>query len=168
MNETPKQYTARLLGYIEGKRPLQTIAATPLKLKRFVKGLSRARLLKRSKPGTWSAAEIIAHLAEAELVIGYRIRKILEKGGTPIQAFDQNKWQKNAGYLHNDPALSLELFTTLRRSNLRLLTSIPKKKWKSYGMHSERGKETIERIVDLEAGHDINHLQQLRKLLRIL
>ncbi len=164
MNETPKQYTSRLLSYIEGRKPLRVIAATPAKLKTLTRGISGKQLRKRPAPGVWSAVEIIAHLAETELVIGYRIRKILEKSGTPIQAFEQDLWQKSAGYLHNNPALALELFATLRKSNVRLLTSLPRRKWKCYGMHAERGKETIEKVVHLEAGHDINHLRQLRRL----
>jgi hypothetical protein len=32
-------------------------------------------------------------------------------------------------------------------------------------MHAERGKETIEQVVRLLAGHDLNHLRQIEKIL---
>lgn len=166
MNETPKQYTTRLLGYIKGRKPLGVLKTTPGKVRSLMKKAARAKMQKRPKPGRWSAAEIIAHLAESELVIGYRLRKVLEKSGTPIQAYEQDDWQKNAGYLHRNPGEALELFAVLRKNNLALISSIPRSKWKNYGVHSERGKESVAQMVDLYAGHDINHLRQLQPLLK--
>ena len=52
----------------------------------------------------------------------------------------------------------------LRTSNLALLKSLPKKLWENYGMHQERGKETVAHIVRMYAGHDVNHLQQVEKI----
>ena len=31
-------------------------------------------------------------------------------------------------------------------------------------MHAERGEETVERILQMMAGHDINHVKQIEKL----
>lgn len=166
MQETPKQYTRRILSYIEGRKPLRVQQATPKKLERLILRLSRQQLRKRPAPGTWSIAEILAHLAETELVGGYRMRMILSKNGTPIQAFDQDVWARNSNYARQDPRRSLQMFRTLRESNLSLLKSLPRKKWNHYGLHAERGKETITRVVEMFAGHDINHLRQIERLAR--
>ncbi len=120
----------------------------------------------RPDPDRWSIGEILAHLAEAEVVGGYRMRMILGANGTPIQAFDQNIWAKNSDYARQDPLKSLELFRVLRQANLALLKSIPKKMWNYYGMHQERGKETIARVVRMHAGHDINHTRQIESMVR--
>lgn len=77
MNETPQQYTQRILGYMEGKQPLAVQAATAKKLDRLIKGVSTAKLRKRPAPEKWSLSEIVAHLADAEIVGGFRIRLIL-------------------------------------------------------------------------------------------
>jgi hypothetical protein len=53
----------------------------------------------------------------------------------------------------------------VRGANLALLKSLTPEEWKHYGMHSERGQETIEHIVRLYAGHDLNHLQQIERIL---
>ena len=108
--------------------------------------------------------EILAHMADAELVIGYRMRLILASNGTTIQAFDQDAWAETFGYSRCDPKVSLETFRALRESNLRLLSSVPKQSWKNYGEHSERGRETVDHIVKMIAGHDLNHLQQVEKI----
>ena len=165
MAETIRQYVRRILGYVEGRNPLQVQQATPRRLARLIHGRSRARLARRPAPGKWSVAEILAHLAEAEMVGGYRMRMILSASGTPIQAFDQDKWARVSNYARQDPRQSLELFSALRRGNLALLRSLKPRQWRMYGMHAERGKETVARIATMFAGHDINHTRQIEKIL---
>jgi hypothetical protein len=166
MKETVQQYIRRMLGYVEGRNPLEVQQATPGRLARLIRGRSRAQLSRRPAPGKWSVAEILAHLAESEMVGGYRMRMILSAGGTPIQAFDQDKWAKVGNYARRDPKQSLELFSALRRSNLLLLRSLKPRQWRMYGMHAERGKETVARVATMFAGHDINHTRQIEKILR--
>lgn len=165
MPETPLEYRKRVLSYIEGQDPLKLQAATPQKLERLVKGVPSARLRKRPAPEKWSVAEILAHLADSELVGGYRLRMILGAPGTPIQAFDQDVWVRAGHYEKRDPRKSLEHFRALREANLGLLKSLESEQWKQYGMHSERGEETIETIVRMFAGHDLNHLRQIERIL---
>ncbi len=164
MQETPQQYTKRVLGYVARQKPLHVQGATAERIERLIRPLTRQQMSKRPAPGKWSIGEILAHLAESELVGGYRIRMILSASGTPIQAFDQDIWAKNSNYARQDPRKSLHLFRTLRQANLSLLKSLPRKKWNCYGMHAERGKETIARVAAMFAGHDVNHLQQIERM----
>jgi len=161
MKETPKQYIKRILENLGKKDPLRVQAATVKRIERLVRRLSRARMRRRPARGKWSIAEILAHLADTELVGGYRIRTILSKNGTPIQAFDQDDWARDGKYAERDPRRSLAVFCTLREANLRLLKSLSRRQWSNYGMHAERGKETIRRVVEMFAGHDLNHLRQI-------
>ena len=165
MKETPQQYTQRILGHAAGKPSLAIQAATAKKLDRLIKGVSTAKLRKRPAPETWSVGEILAHLADAEIVGGFRMRMILGAPGTPIAAFDQDSWVIAGHYAKRDPRKSLEQFRAVREANLALLKSLTPDQWKHYGMHSERGQETIEHIVRMFAGHDINHLQQIEQIL---
>jgi len=87
MPETPQQYTQRMLAHSQGKDPLRLQQGTPRKLAALIKRLNKKQLAKRPAPAKWSIAEILAHLADAELVIGYRIRLILASNGTAIQAY---------------------------------------------------------------------------------
>ena len=52
----------------------------------------------------------------------------------------------------------------LREANLAMLKALPKNLWENYGMHQERGKETIAHIVRMFAGHDLNHLAQVEHI----
>jgi uncharacterized damage-inducible protein DinB len=164
MKETPQQYTKRILGYVEGRNPLKVQRETPKKLRRLTKSLSRKQLKTRPAPDRWSIAEILAHLTDAELVGGWRMRLILGSSGAPLQAYDQNVWAERFDYANRDPKDSLKLFRLLRESNLALLKSMPQKLWENYGMHAERGKETLAQIVRLYAGHDLNHLRQVEAI----
>jgi hypothetical protein len=164
MKETVEQYVRRIRGYVGGKDSLRVQAATPGHIRKLVRRLPSRRLKRRPAAGKWSITEILAHLAEVELVGGYRIRMILGAPGTLIQAFDQDVWAKVARYRELDARKSLEMFCVLRERNLTLLRSLKPRQWKQYGMHEERGRESVARIVEMFAGHDMNHLKQIERL----
>ena len=165
MKETPQQYIRRITGNVEGKKPLAVQAATARKLERLIKGVPTGKLRKRPAADKWSVGEIVAHLGDAEIVIGFRMRLVLGAPGTPIVAYDQDSWRASGRYEKRDPRKSVELFRAVREANLALLKSLTSEQWKQYGMHSERGQETIEQIVRMTAGHDVNHLQQIERIL---
>ena len=70
MSETPQQYTQRMLSHIAGKNPLRLQRATHGKLVTLTKRLNQKQLIRRPAADKWSIAEILAHLADAELVTG--------------------------------------------------------------------------------------------------
>ena len=165
MNETAQQYTQRILGYVEDKQPLEVQAATAEKLERLIKDVPATKLRERPAADKWSVSEIVAHLGDAEIVTGFRMRLILGAPGAPIAAYDQDSWVTSGHYEKRDPRKSVEQFRAVREANLALLESLTPGQWKHCGMHSERGQETIEFIVRMAAGHDINHLQQIERIL---
>ncbi len=164
-SETAQQYIQRIIAHAEGKQPLAVQAATAKKLERSIKGVPTGKLRKRPAADKWSVSEIAAHLADAEIAIGWRMRLILGAPGTPVAAFDQDAWVTSLHYEKRDPRKSVEQFRVLREANLALLKSLKPEQWKHYGMHSERGQETIEHMVRLTAGHDLNHLRQIERIL---
>jgi hypothetical protein len=154
MKKTPQQYTQRILSYIEGQEPLAVQAATAERFAQLIEGVSTSELRRRPAVDKWSVSEIITHLADGEIVGGFRVRFILGSPGSPVVAYDQDKWVATGHYEKRDPQKSLELFRVLREANLALLESLKPEQWKQYGMHSERGKESIEHIVPMFAGHE--------------
>jgi hypothetical protein len=166
MQETVQEYTNRLLSYAEGKDPLRMQQAAPKKLAALVKGKTRKQLSRRPAPEKWSIAEIMAHLADAEVAIAWRLRQVLANNAVPIQAYDQDLWAKTFDYARRDPRQSLANWRALREANLTLLQSVPRKLWENYGVHQERGKESVGHIVRMVAGHDLNHLRQIEAVLK--
>jgi hypothetical protein len=165
MNETVQQYSQRILGHVEGKDPLKTQSATPKTLESLLKRAPASKLRKRPAPDKWSVAEILAHLADTEIVVGWRIRSILGAPGTAIQAFDQDAWAAAGNYAKRDPRKSIEQFRAVREANLALYKSLSPEQWKHFGLHAERGEESLQRILHMMAGHDINHILQIERIL---
>ena len=165
MTETVQQYTQRILGYVSGQEPLKVLSSTPTKLERLVGRVSAAQARKKPAPGKWSIGEVAAHLADVEIVIGWRVRSVLGAPGTPIQAYDQDAWAAAGNYEKRSPKESISLFRALRAANLALYKSLSAEQWQMYGMHSERGQESVERIVRMVAGHDLNHVQQIERII---
>jgi hypothetical protein len=164
--ETPAEYTRRILGYAEGKDAWAILETTAGRLREVVGSTSDAVLRRRPAPGRWSPAEIMAHLADSELVGSYRFRTIIAHNGADIQAYDQDEWAASLAYEQIDPAESVDLFEATRTANLRLLRRIDPRLHENYGMHAERGRESVSHMIRLYAGHDLNHLAQIDALVR--
>ena len=157
-------YSKRILGNILHRDPLSICKKTPAGLKRLTNGLTRKELQTPSGKGKWPMSYILANLCDAELVMGYRMRKVIAESGGTIQAYDQDKWAGSLRYDEADCLAKVELFGVLRKSHLTLLKSLSRREWQRFGIHSERGKETVERMVQMLAGHDVNHLTQLKHI----
>jgi hypothetical protein len=127
-------------------------------------GVSQTDLARRPAPGKWSIQEIICHLADVEVVNGWRYRMILAQSGSPLTAFDQDRWANETAYQRQDPALALEAFTGLRRRHLALIRQTPRSAWTRFGVHEERGRITFRDLVEWEAAHDLNHLAQVDRI----
>ena len=164
--EAANAYKARILSYQAGADFLALQTAAPEKLASLTGDLSAEQLARRLAPGKWSIQELAAHLADDELVGGYRMRMILSSPGIAIQAFDQDIWARTGRYARIDTKASVEMFRILRQANLALLRSLTTAEWNLHGIHAERGAESIRDIAMYYAGHDLNHFQQIEAIRR--
>ncbi len=165
MQETVEQYKKRRASFVEGRDPLKLQAAAPARLAKLLKGVSPAKARKRPAPDKWSISEIVAHIADTELVGGYRMRAILGQPGTPIIGFDQDTWVTALHYDKRNLKNSFAQYRALREANLALLKSLTPEQWKHAGLHNERGEESVETIARMFSGHDINHIEQIERIL---
>ena len=163
MSETAQQYIERIHRTLGDRDPVESMRQMMAEVQSMQAHLSNPRFV-TAPERKWSGPEILSHLAEGELVYAWRLRTILADSGTNIPGYDQNVWVENSKYLQKLPALSLELFLTLRKANLALLGSLPPKQWNAFGIHSERGRESVTDLTKMMAGHDINHLKQLQAI----
>jgi len=164
MQETAQQYIGRILGHVEGQDAIKVQRASAARLKKLIRGLTPKQLRWQPEPGKWSIAEIVAHLADVEIVASWRLRSIIGSNGITIQPFDQDVWASVFQYGKRDPKQSAELFRVLRENNLAMLKSLPPEAWERHGMHLERGKETIAHLTRMFAGHDMNHIAQIERI----
>jgi hypothetical protein len=161
---TGSEYIKLLLETLADRDPLAVQESTPGKLREAIVGLDDATLRRPEKPGKWSILEVIQHLADSDLVLGYRIRMIVAHKVPDIQGYDQDLWARELDYGSRRVADALEDFRSLRESNVRLLRSFGPDKLERYGNHSERGRESVAQMIKLYAGHDLVHLKQIERI----
>ncbi len=157
-------YVAAILDLLGSREPLSVARDTPAALRRAIDGLSPAALRTPERPGKWSIAHVLQHLADSDLVWGWRVRLILAQDRPPLTGYDQDLWAEHLHYEESDPFESLETFTVLRRGNLRLVERASPSDLKRVGVHVERGEESLEHLLRLYAGHDLLHLNQVARI----
>jgi len=155
-------YTSRILGLLGDKPFLGILESTPAKLQRHFERLGTQGLKKSYGPGKWTAAQIFEHLADAEMAIGFRTRQAVAETNHRIQPFDQDLWARN--YLRQDPAAAVKACVALRGWNLSFWRTLGPEDFARVAFHPERGDESVETILKLLAGHDLNHLAQLEQI----
>lgn len=158
-------YSSQLLAYTEGKDPLAMQGEAPEFLSALISGVEQSRLKARPAPGKWSVCEILAHLAEDELTSTWRYRQMIEKPGVVLAGFDQDLWANLGRYDSWTAAEALQMFWLLREANVRMLKALTPEQWECHGEHAERGKITVRSLARHMAGHDVNHINQIRRIL---
>jgi hypothetical protein len=148
--------------FLDG-RPIDTILAdSPGKIAELLAAIGPARDSTPPAPGKWSPAEIVSHLADCEIVFAFRLKQTLAEDAPTIQPFDQEKWA--ATYAGIPANVALTTFTALRIWNLLLIRAALPAAAGRIMTHPERGTMTFETVVETMAGHDLNHLGQLRRM----
>ncbi len=158
------EYTAAILDLLGSADPMTVLRRTEPALREIVAACSLAQLSRPEAPGKWSMRQVLQHLADSELVWGYRLRMMLAHERPSITGYDQDLWAERLRYDEADPADAIAEFGTLRRSNLRLLERATPSDMARVYVHAERGEERVDHLVKLYAGHDLLHLRQLDRI----
>lgn len=143
---------------------LAKLAGAPKQLERLTSGLSPRRSTTRPAPDKWSIKELACHLADCELVYGFRYRKILSEPDAALMPFDQDAWAKCLQYQAQSLKSALAAFGALRQAHVALFRMLPEPDWDKSGQHPEYGPLTLRQLVSHLADHDQTHLAQLERL----
>jgi hypothetical protein len=115
-------------------------------------------------PGKWTIRQIMAHLADAELVGAHRLRLVIAEENPALTAFDQEAWTRNLDYERRRPTQSLDTFRRLRAENYELLKGLPESAFERTGAHTENGPMTLRSLLEGYAGHAESHARQLQAI----
>ncbi|MGA7238087.1 MAG: DinB family protein [Bryobacteraceae bacterium] len=148
--------------YLGPRDAMETVALTPTRVEALLGTIGKERESQAPAPGKWSAREIVAHLADCELVFAFRLRQTLAEDNPTIQPFDQEKWA--ATYGAYDARAAMETFAALRHWNLALIRSLKSEQRQRKMTHPERGEMTFQTVVETMGGHDLNHIGQLDRI----
>ncbi len=125
-------------------------------------GISERELDSRPAPGTWSAREIVHHLADSEMTSAIRLRRLIAEENPQIQGYDQDEFARRLYYARPIRA-SLDAFRAARETTTEILDHLTETQWKREGTHSESGQYTVERWLEIYAEHAHNHADQIRR-----
>ena len=150
---------------LEGRDPIESLRKGPKRMKKLLKDYSEKQLAKQPAPGKWSAKEVMAHMADGEVILGARIRFIAAMDNPSIPGYDQDRFVERLGIDKVKTKALVDAFTNMRAINVALLERLPKEAFARVGHHSERGIESVETMVTMYAGHDFLHEAQLVRTL---
>ena len=152
-------YLGRMLAYVEGIDTMEALADGAARVEVAVRRLGPAGLGRRRAPGAWTGAQVLAHLADSELAIGFRARQILTQEPHVVQEYDEAAWAS----LHTDIDVeaALAAFLAARRWNLLLFRTLSAAQLDRAGNHPKRGDERLATTLRALAGHTFNHLAQI-------
>ena len=159
-------YVASLMEALGSRDALETLAATPRALADAAAGLTPAQAGTPEASGKWSVRQVVQHLADSELVSGFRYRMVLAQDAPLLPGYDQDLWAIRLGYADSDIPTVLVDFTRLRESNLRLLVRATTSDFERVMRHAERGDEPLAKVIRMHAGHDLVHLRQIARIRR--
>ena len=159
----PQAYREKIFKFVGDRNPLELMAQTASRLEEIVREHPPAVLRARPFEGKWTANEVIGHLVDSEWVYGYRLRLILSEENPTILGTDQDAWVSRQRHNEREPAELVGIFRTLREFNLAVWKRTSHADLERTGQHNERGPESLGVMLRLLAGHDLSHLDQIRR-----
>jgi len=124
-------------------------------------GATDAELDAHPAPGKWSAREIVHHLADSEMTAAIRLRLLIATDRPQIVGFDQEEFARRL-YYDRPIEASVEAFKSARRTTAEILDRMTEAEWAREGTHSEHGRYTVARWLEIYAAHAHNHAEQIR------
>ena len=125
-----------------------------------LRGISESELDARLAPGKWSAREIVHHLADSEMTSALRLRRLIAEDRPAIQGYDQDEFSRRL-YYDRPIQASLDAFRAARQTTAEILERMTDAEWAREGTHSESGRYTVERWLEIYADHAHNHADQI-------
>ena len=159
-----RAYLRKLERFRAGRDPIVLLKTGPTRIARAVQGLTRRQMLRRPARGKWSILEILGHLHDTEVVYGWRWRLTAAEPGSTLLDYDQDTWTRELRHRQADPKRLLAQIAAMRAGSVDVVLRVPRRTWKQAGFHTSRGREPLERSLRQIAGHDFNHIAQIRAI----
>jgi hypothetical protein len=144
---------------------LDAAEKSPKDIAAAVSGLSDKVLRYKPSADKWCVLEILGHLADVEIIYGYRLRQMLADNKPTIAPIDQDAWAHNLNYLDSPPSELVAFYGVARHYNLYLLRTLKASDLAKSAFHPEIQRNvTVADLVERMGGHGSAHLRQIERL----
>lgn len=147
---------------LDGREPLAAMADTVEKIRALAGGWTEERFERSYAPGKWPARQVLTHLAQTEMALGFRARMALATPNYVAQNWDQDSWIAMESRLSGRDAL--DAFVACARMNRIFFSGLTPSQRATPLSHPEYGALTVDWIIHQMAGHQIHHLHQLERI----
>jgi hypothetical protein len=149
----------------ELREKIDAIERGPALVAAAATGVDDRTLRYKPAPDKWCILEILGHLADIEVLYGYRVRQMIADREPTLAPIDQDDWARNLGYMEGAPSDFLAAYQTARRANVRLLRRLEATDLDQGAFHPEKGRKvTLEELIGMMVIHDPNHAAQIERL----
>lgn len=144
-----------------------SIASFPEELEKAVSGFSAQQYAMKTLPGVWTVAQVIHHLADADMNAILRTKSALTQDEPTILPFDEEAWAGLADACNVPPDASLRLIRGVRQRWATLLSSLHEEQWLRRFYHPEAQKHfSVGHTAALYVWHGRHHLAHISALVR--
>ena|SRR5215210_4919008 len=162
---TASAYTRALVDVLGSRNPVDVLGELMPWIAERIRKVDQRMLRLPEAPGKWSVIEVLQHLADSDLVFGFRLRMILTEDKPPLQGYDQDAWSRTLKYRDVALDVTMDQLRSLRAANVHVLRQLSPRELDRVGLHSERGPESAGFLLRLMAGHDLVHRRQVDRIL---
>ena len=117
----------------------------------------------------WTVLQVLGHLRDYEEVFLGRFTITNEQaaGGPEPDLFNPNpdEWAAEHRYSEQNLQATFDDWTARRAATIAYLKGVADDNWQRIGVHPKRGRLMLEEQLSLFAWHDINHLEQITRIL---
>lgn len=114
----------------------------------------------------WTVLEVMGHLNDVEVSFHERAVLTLNEDNPDLPFFDAATAAIENQYNEKDLQTQLDAWVEKRTAFVELLEGIADDQWSRAGVHPKRGVFSLDDQLFLAEWHDMNHLDQIVKIMR--
>ena len=156
------EYYKKYIDSVPNNEILDVLDKQTTEIVNLFKGFSEEKLLFRYAQGKWSIKELLAHLLDSEIIMGYRALTYARGDRSDLPMYDHDEYVKTGSFDLIDSNILIKHYSSIRESNMLLFRSFSDKMWLQKGVTG--GKSFSSRSIPyILAGHTKHHFTVLKE-----
>jgi hypothetical protein len=137
-------------------------------LNALLKGVSQEQVERLTDgPGGWNVVETLCHIRDFAEVSLTRAQLILTSDQPLLPDMDPLESSTRRDYAHQNLKVEFVAYLDSRKTLMILLNSVSGEQWQREGIHAKYGKLTLLELLVFIEWHDVNHLEQIARILKL-